>query len=260
MIDQGLATFADLRGKAAFVTGGSRGLGRMAAAHLAAQGVRIVIGARDRARLQTSRDALVAAGAECEAVTLDVTRSDSVASAVSEVEGVFGGIDILINNSGVAIPKPAFEQAESDWDRVVDTNLKGSWLVACRVADGMRRRGRGGSIVNMASIVGLRTAGQLAPYAASKAGLVHLTRQLAMEWARFGIRVNALAPGYFATDMNDDLFQTEAGQQLVRRVPQRRLGEAGDLAGPLLLLASEASRFVTGAVIPVDGGHSCAPL
>ncbi|MCZ8131891.1 MAG: SDR family NAD(P)-dependent oxidoreductase [Steroidobacteraceae bacterium] len=253
-------TFPDLRGKAVLVTGGARGLGRIAANHYAAQGMRVALAGRDASSLEAARAELAALGTDCHAVVLDVTNAASVEAGVAEVERWSGGLDVLLNNAGRAVVKPALEQDEGDWNAVLDTNLKGCWLVARRVALGMRDAGRGGSVVNVASIVGLQPVGQLAPYAASKAGLLHLTRQLAMEWARHRIRVNAIAPGYFETDMNRGFFDTEAGRAVLNRMPQRRLGTAADLAGPLLLLASEASAFMTGAVLAVDGGHSCASL
>jgi len=166
-----------------------------------------------------------------------------------------GGIDVLINNAGVTRQAPALQQTLEDWDAVVNTNLRGAWLTAVAVAKLMIADGAPGSIVNIASVLGLRVASQVAPYAVSKAGVVQMTKALALEWARYGIRVNALAPGYLRTDINDDFFAGEAGKKLISRVPQRRLGELSELDGPLLLLASDAASFMTGAVIPVDGGH-----
>jgi NAD(P)-dependent dehydrogenase (short-subunit alcohol dehydrogenase family) len=154
----------------------------------------------------------------------------------------------------------ALELDAADWDRVVDTDLRGVWLVAQAAALRMVRHRTGGSIVNIASILGLRVAGGLAPYAVAKAGVVQLTKALALEWARHGIRVNALAPGYIETDINRDFFATEAGRALVKRIPQRRLGRATDLDGPLLLLLSDAGAYMTGAVVAVDGGHLVSSL
>jgi NAD(P)-dependent dehydrogenase (short-subunit alcohol dehydrogenase family) len=152
------------------------------------------------------------------------------------------------------------DQDEADWDRVVDTNLKGAFLMARAVGRAMRERGSGGSIVNIASILGLRQAGQVAAYAISKAGVIQMTKVMAAELARYGIRVNALAPGYFATEINAEFWATEAGKAMLRRIPQRRLGDPAELDGPLLLLASDASSYMTGSVIAVDGGHLCATL
>jgi NAD(P)-dependent dehydrogenase (short-subunit alcohol dehydrogenase family) len=153
---------------------------------------------------------------------------------------------------------PLLDLREADWDRILDTNLKGAFLVGQAAARLMR--GNGGAIVNVASILGERVAGQLAPYAASKAGLLQLTRAMALEWARYGIRVNALCPGYIETDLNRDFFQSEAGQAMIRRIPQRRLGRPEDLDGALLLLASQAGAFMTGTAITIDGGHLVSSL
>jgi NAD(P)-dependent dehydrogenase (short-subunit alcohol dehydrogenase family) len=190
---------------------------------------------------------------------LDVTDPTSIVAAVDEIESALGGIDILINNSGVSIAKPVLEQTERDWDDVVDVNLRGAFLVATNVAKRMREHG-GGTIVNIESIVSFRQVGAVAPYAASKAGLTQLTRSMAAELARYRIRVNGIAPGYFATELTREFFGTEAGQAMIRRIPQRKLGELRDLDGPLLLLCSDASRYMTGTTLVVDGGHLCSSL
>lgn len=170
------------------------------------------------------------------------------------------GLDIVVNNAGVTTTKPALEVSEAEWDLVVDTNLKGTFLVAQEAARLMKERGRGGAIVNIGSILGLRVAQQLPAYIASKAGVSHLTKALALELARHRIRVNALCPGYIETDLNADFFRSEPGQALIRRIPQRRLGQASDLDGPLLLLCSDAGSYITGAEVVVDGGHLVSTL
>ncbi len=172
----------------------------------------------------------------------------------------FGGLSILVNNAGVSGAARAADLSESEWDQVLDTNLKGVFLVAQAVAQGMRASGRGGAIVNIASILGHRVAGGVSAYAASKAGVIQLTKALALEWARDGIRVNALCPGYIETDINREFFATEPGQQLIRRIPQRRLGQPEELDGALLLLASQAGSYITGSTIAVDGGHLVSSL
>ncbi|MDX1489454.1 MAG: SDR family oxidoreductase, partial [Acidiferrobacterales bacterium] len=160
-----------------------------------------------------------------------------------------------VNNAGVTHSTPALEVSQTDWQAVIDTNLKGAWLVA---QEGTRRlvaAAVGGSIINIVSVLAFRVVGHTAAYAASKAGLVQLTRTLALEWARYQIRVNAIAPGYIATDLNREFLASAAGQAMIKRIPQRRAGSPDDLDGALLLLASDASRYMTGSVIVVDGGH-----
>src|SRR5262249_13943354 len=193
-------------------------------------------------------------------VACDVTQPDSIRTAFGEAETELGGIGLLVNNSGVAVAKGLLEQSEADWDHVLDTNLKGAWLVAQEFARRRAAAGQPGVIVNIASVVGLRTIGQLAPYAASKAGLIHLTHMMALELAPLGIRANAIAPGYFATEMNRNFLASPPGQAIRKRIPMGRFGEPSDLDGALLLLASEAGRYVNGAVLPVDGGHLAGAL
>ncbi|CAO3421058.1 SDR family NAD(P)-dependent oxidoreductase [Azospirillum argentinense] len=249
-----------LTNRTALVTGASAGLGRHFAGVLAVAGARVALAARRRESLDAAVAEIEAAGGQAIAVPLDVTDAASVRTGVREAAGALGGLDILVNNAGATVAKPALDYAEEEWDRVIDTNLKGAFLTAQETARVMREQGRGGSIVNIASILGLRVAGHVVAYTASKAGLVQMTQALALEWARYGIRVNALAPGYMETDLNRDFLATDAGQALIRRVPQRRLGRLSDLDGPLLLLCSDASAYMTGAVVPVDGGHLVSTL
>ncbi|GAA4251983.1 glucose 1-dehydrogenase [Azospirillum formosense] len=249
-----------LTNRTALVTGASAGLGRHFAGVLAAAGARVALAARRRESLDAAVAEIEAAGGQAIAVPLDVTDAASVRDGVREAASALGGLDILVNNAGATVAKPALDYAEEEWDRVIDTNLKGAFLTAQETARVMREQGRGGAIINIASILGLRVAGHVVAYTASKAGLVQMTQALALEWARYGIRVNALAPGYMETDLNRDFLATDAGQALIRRVPQRRLGRLSDLDGPLLLLCSDASAYMTGAVVPVDGGHLVSSL
>ena len=256
-----MADIFRLDGKIVLVTGASSGLGRHFAKRLAEAGAAVAIAARRLDRLEQLAAEIAATGGRALPVVLDVTDPASVAEAVTAAEAGLGPIDVLINNSGVAGPSSlATDLDDADWDAVLDTNLKGAWLVARSVARAMMAGGRPGSIVNIASVLGLRVAIGVAPYAVSKAGLVQLTHAMALELARHGIRVNAIAPGFITTDINRDFLDSASGQKLTQRIPQRRVGEEGDLDGALLLLASEASRYMTGVVIPVDGGHLVSTL
>lgn len=248
-----MATSFDLGGKVALVTGASGGLGLHFARTLAGAGAKVALAARRLDQLEAN---VAAIGADRAAtVVLDVTDPASVEHGLAEVAGRLGPPTIVVNNSGITATGPALDLDPGDWDRVMATNLKGAWLVARAAARQLIAAGLGGSIVNIASILGFRVAGHVAAYTASKAGLVQLTGALALEWARHRIRVNAIAPGYIETDLNRAFFASDAGKALVGRIPQRRLGRLEDLDGPLLLLASDASAYMTGSTIVVDGGH-----
>ena len=250
----------DIAGKAAIVTGASSGLGRHFALTLARRGAKVALMARRIERLAELRKEIEGFDGRAVEIALDVARGESVCQAVAAAEEELGPIAILVNNAGLAEPKAALELTEAEWDRTFDVNLRGAWLMAQETAKHMVRLGHGGSIVNIASITAFRVVGHLAAYAASKAALVQLTSALALELARHRIRVNAIAPGYIETEINRDYFASPAGAALVKRIPQRRLGKPEDLDGALLLLASEASAFMTGSVIVVDGGHLHSPL
>ena len=255
-----MADLFGLNGRHALVTGASSGLGRHFAGVLAAAGARISVAARREAALAQTVETIRASGAQAQSVRMDVTEAASAEQAFATAEAQFGPVSILVNNAGVTGTRAALDVTDNDWSSVIDTNLKGSWVVAQHAARRMIHHGERGSIVNIASILGLRVAGGVAPYAISKAGVVQMTKVLALEWARHSIRVNALAPGYIETDLNDAFFASDAGKALIRRVPQRRLGEARELDGALLLLASDAGSYMTGSVIAVDGGHLVSGL
>lgn len=249
-----------LAGQVALVTGASGGLGQYFAAVLAAAGATVVLTGRRREKLDEAAADLSSAGGRAIAVLLDVTVSASVRDAFDEAERLVGPVTLLVNNSGLAATAPAIELAEEDFDRVMATNLRGPWLVSREMARRARSASLPGSIINVASILGVRVAGNVSAYAASKAGLIQLTRAMAFELARDHIRVNALLPGYIETDLNRAFFASEAGAAMIKRIPQRRLGMPSDLDGPLLLLASDASRFMTGETLVVDGGHLSSSL
>ena len=248
-----------LNGQLALVTGASSGLGAHFASVLAAAGARLVLAARNTGKLEPLVQRIESAGGFARAVPLDVTRADSVRNCLDLV-AEWGVPDIVVNNAGVTVTRALLEQTEEDYDSVMDTNLKGAWLVATESARRMVAAGKGGSIVNIASILGERVAGGVAPYAISKAGLVQATRAMALELARYGIRVNALLPGYVATDLNRDFLESDAGQRLLKRIPGRKFSELSDLDGPLLLLASGAGAAMSGAAVAVDGGHLVSSL
>ena len=248
-----------LDGQCALVTGASGSLGRHFAIVLARAGASVAVAARRVDELETVAAEIRAAGGEAAAVALDVTDAGSIGTAFSAAEEKLGRVTVLINNAGIAVTKPLLDYDEADWDKVMDTNLKGAWLVAQEAARRMAKAG-GGNIINIASILGLRAVGTVPAYCASKAGLIHLTRAMALELARYDVRVNTLAPGYIETDLNRDFFASEAGQAMINRIPQQRLGQPEDLDGSLLLLASDASRYMTGTVVAVDGGHMVSSL
>jgi NAD(P)-dependent dehydrogenase (short-subunit alcohol dehydrogenase family) len=249
--------FDDIRGKSALVTGASGGLGLHFARVLASHGVKVTLGARRKDALGQARVEIDRAGGTATIAELDVTNPASVEQAVASMPAA---PDILVNNAGVSSSSRALEMDPHEWDHVLDTNLKGVFLVAQAVARRMAAEDRGGAIVNIASILGLRVAGSVAAYAASKAAVVQLTKALALEWARYGIRVNALCPGYVESDLNRAFLSSAAGQALVKRIPQRRLGRPEELDGPLLLLCSDAGSYITGATLVVDGGHLVSSL
>lgn len=246
-----------LANKTALVTGASGGLGLHFANLLASAGAHVTLSARRIDVLTSACATITEAGGNASSLEMDVSDAHSVTAAFGTIERAF---DIVVNNAGVTTTKRAQDLDEATWDKIIDTNLKGAFLVSQAAARQMKAAGQRGSIVNIASILGMRVAGSVSPYAASKAGLIHLTKALALEWARDGIRVNALCPGYIETDLNRDFFSSEAGQTLIKRIPQRRLGQASELDGGLMLFASDAGSYITGAVLAIDGGHLISSL
>lgn len=250
-----------LDGQRALVTGASGGLGLHFAETLAAAGADVVLAARRADKLAAEVERLRASGAKAYAVSMDVTQEASVRQALVEAETLTAGpIDILVNNAGVSGRSFFLNVEEEEWDSVMNTNLKGAYLAARAVAQRLVETGTPGSIINIASILGLRVGGAVSPYCASKAGLIHLTKSMALELARNKIRVNAIAPGYIETDLNRDFFETDIAKKMIARIPSKRLGLKEELSGPLLLLASNAGSYMTGSVLEVDGGHLCSSL
>ncbi len=249
-----------LVGKTALVTGASGGLGKHFAETLADAGAQVAIGARRADKVAEVVSGITQQGGKAIAISLDVTDRTSIVNAFDEIEQKFGTVNVCVNNAGISGRDSALGTRDEDWDSVFDTNLKGAWRVSQETAQRLVDKELGGSIINIASILGERVMPGVLTYAVTKAGIVQMTKALALEWARYNIRVNALAPGYVETDLNRELLRSEAGQKIIGRIPQRRTGNLQDLEGPLLLLASDASGFMTGAVIPVDGGHLVSSL
>ncbi len=253
-----MTTTFDLEGRTALVTGGFSGLGLHFARVLAAHGARVaLIGRRIELgrRMAVEIGSAVGRSADVRAYQCDVTDADSVREAFAHAGAELGVPRIVVNNAGTVARGPSIDLPQQDWTAVVDVNLSGVFRVAQAAARELVRAGQSGTIINIASILGLRVRPQVVAYAATKAAVVQLTKALALEWAEHGIRVNALAPGYFESDINRELLRSPVGQALIARVPLKRVGQLPDLDGPLLLLASDASAYMTGAVIPVDGGH-----
>ena len=247
--------YFNLKGKVAMVTGASSGFGAHFAKVLAEQGARVVVAARRIEKLEALAAEIKASGGAALSVAMDVTSRDSVISAFDAAEAAFGLVDIVSNNAGVADSKMALDTDEASWDYVMDTNLKGIFCVAVEAAKRMVAASRSGSIVNTASILGLRVAVSQSSYATSKAAVVQLTKSLALEWAQKNIRVNALCPGYFITEMNRAYLESEHGRNYINKTPAHRTGEMSEISAPFLLLASDAGSFINGVALPVDGGH-----
>jgi len=249
----------DLKDKTALVTGASSGLGARFARTLAANGATVVLASRRVDRLKELRAEIEAEGGQAQVVAMDVTDAASIAAGVEQAESEAGAIDILVNNSGVSTTQRLVDVTPEDFDFVFDTNTRGSFFVAQAVARKMIARARtepdrAARIINVASMAGLKVLAQIGTYSMSKAAVVHMTRAMALEWARFNINVNAICPGYISTELNEHHWESEAGRKLISMMPRRRLGLPEDLDGLMLLLASDHSRFINGAIITADDG------
>ena len=255
----GLDQLFRLDNKTVLITGASSGIGKHFAFLLAMAGAKVAVASRRIAQLQDTVDEIAKLGGDAKAFELDVTNKKNVLQCFDQVLE-WSTPTIIINNAGVSSNGKLLDQSEEDWDRVIDTNLKGSWLIATEAARRLIATGNSGSIVNIASILGERVIGGAAPYVISKAGVIQSTKVMALELARYQIRVNALLPGYVITDLNREFLMSDAGQKILARIPSRRFNNLDDLNGPLLLLASDASKAMTGATIAVDGGHLVSGL
>ncbi len=251
-----------LQGKNIVITGASSGFGHHFAGVLSAAGARVVLGARRTDKIEARVREINDRGGEALGLVLDVRQADSCAAFLMQAEEAFGQVDVLINNAGVESGAKTYAMIdEDDWDDVFDTNLKSVWRLSRMYTDAVvKRKQASGNIINIASITAYRTIKGQFPYAVSKAALVKATEVMALEAARYGIRVNALAPGYILTDVSRLLLESERSDSFRKRIPMRRYGEFADLDGPLLLLASDASNYMTGSTLVVDGGHICAEL
>jgi NAD(P)-dependent dehydrogenase (short-subunit alcohol dehydrogenase family) len=259
-----MAYSIDLSGRVAFITGASGGLGAQFARVLSSAGAAVVLASRRLEKLKDLRAEIEASGASAHVVELDVTDPGSIRSAVAHAETEVGSIDILVNNSGVTTTQRLEEVDAENFDYVFNTNVKGAFFVAQEVGKRMLARARGaapgtytgGRIVNVASMAGLRVLPQIGVYAMSKAAVVHMTRAMALEWGKYGINVNAICPGYIETEMNHHHWATDQGRKLVQMMPRKRVGQPEDLDALIVMLCSNESHFMNGAVIAADDGFA----
>ncbi|MGP1629191.1 MAG: SDR family oxidoreductase [Giesbergeria sp.] len=259
-----MAYSIDLSGRVAFVTGASSGLGAQFARTLAKAGAGVVLASRRIEKLKELRARIEGEGGDAHVIELDVTDHDSIKSAVAHAETEMGSIDILVNNSGVSTTQRLQDVTPEDYDFIFDTNVKGAFFVAQEVAKRMLARSSGaapgsftgGRIINIASMAGIKVLPKIGAYCMSKAAVVQMTKAMALEWGRFGINVNALCPGYIDTEINHDHWRTEQGQKLIAMLPRKRVGQPQDLDALIVMLASDQSHFVNGAVIAADDGFA----
>lgn len=256
--DKYLGSVFSLAGKRILLTGASSGLGREFAPILANAGAHVIMAARSVEKMTVIHDDIVDAGGSAEVVAMDVRDRGMIRRVVKDLEDD-GPVDVVVNNAGIAIVKSPQDMEDDDWDAVYETNLRGAWVLSQEVIKARLADRRSCSIVNIASILGLRGIGHVVPYAAAKAGLINIGRDVSTDLAKQGVRVNAIAPGYIETEMNRDWLKTEGGERLRKKLPIRRFGVPADLAGALLYFCSDASRYTTGTVLEVDGGF-CAAL
>lgn len=249
-----------LEGRNALVTGASSGIGRCLALGLAEAGANIIVAARRQERLAELVQEIEAQGGKALAVSMDVTNKDSIQSAYDQAESTFGTVDVIVNNAGVADAKNFLKIDDESLDFVMDTNFKGVWHVAQEGAKRLVAADKPGSIINISSVLGITAKYGQSAYCASKGAVVQLSRSMALDLMANNIRVNAIAPGWFKTEINTAYFDSPAGQEYVTRMPAKRLGKLEELVGPVILLASDAGSFITGTVLPVDGAIHCTGI
>ena len=246
----------NLAGKIALVTGGGSGLGRSMSLALSKAGAEVIVAGRRAEKLDNVVKEIKDKGGDSFSIVLDIQEENSIDRSLKRIATMDKKIDILVNNSGISGPSWAVEQESEDWDEVINTNLRGTFLMCREVGKSMIKRKKG-VVVNIASVAGMIGIQKLAAYSSSKGGIIQLTKTLAKEWAKYGVRVNALAPGYFLTDINKDYFSTESGRKMIENhIPLNRIGIDHELSGAIIFLASEASSFMTGSTLVIDGGQS----
>lgn len=252
---------AMLAGKRVLITGASSGLGENFARLAAGCKAKLVIAARRKDRLERLARELSELGApQVTVIEMDAADEDSITAAFETIDASGDPLDVVVNNAGISFGKMALNVKTADYDMQMNVNVRAVWLVSVNAARRWKKAGRGGSIINVASIQGERVMPGITPYSTSKAAVIQMTKSLALEWAHYGIRVNAIEPGYIGTEMTDSMWETDAGKALISRIPLKRLGRPEDLNGLFMLLATDAGAWMTGACVPVDGGHLCSSL
>jgi len=245
-----------LEGKNALITGAGSGIGKKISETLYGAGANIALAARRIEKLEETKNDLKNESQKIEVFSLDVTKEESITECLKAIKERMGDIDILVNNSGVTVVGALDSHTMDVWDSVIDTNLRGPWVLSKNwLHQRLEEKKKGGVIINVSSITGENPQKGNGIYAVSKSGLSHLTRQMALEWAKYGVRVNSIAPGYIRTDLNSDFIDSEMSDAMIRRIPMRRVGKINEIEGPILLLASEAGSYITGSTLVVDGGH-----
>lgn len=244
----------NLTNKIALVTGGSRGIGKQIVKTYAAQGATVIIASRNINDCQKVAEEVIQAGGNAMAISCDMANLEDIANMYKQIEDEFGKLDILVNNAGVSITKPSIEVTKEDWNTMFDINIRGVFF-SCQEAAKIMIKQQKGKIINVSSIGGIKTFKRIAPYGASKAAVIHLTKSLASEWARYGIIVNGIAPGLISTDINtEEVSDEKLLQKMLKMIPLRHLGQPSDIATMALYLGSDASNFLTGQTISIDGG------